>query len=145
MWELDHKESWALMNWCFWTVVLEKTFESPLDCKEVKQISPKGNQFWIFIRRTDAEAEALILWPPDAKNWHIWKYPDAGKNWRQEEKGMTKDEMVEWHHRLKSLSKLQEIVKDREAWCAIVHGITKSQTQLSHWTTVCMMWWLSDS
>ena len=88
MWELDYKESWALKNWCFWTVVLEKTLESPLDCKEIKPIHPKGDQSWIFIRRTDAEAETLILWLPDAKNWVIGKDPDAGKDWRQEEKVM---------------------------------------------------------
>ena len=99
MWELDHKESWAPKNWCFWTVVLEKTLESPLDCKEIKQVNPKGNQSWIFIGRTDAEAETPILWPPDAKNWFIGKDPDAGKDWRQE-KGMTENEIVEWHHRL---------------------------------------------
>ena len=99
MWELDYKESWALKNWCFWTVVLEKTLESPLDCKEVKQVNPKGNQSWIFIGRTDAEAETPILWPPDAKNQLILKDPDAGKDWRQK-KGMPEDEMVGWHHRL---------------------------------------------
>ena len=92
MWELDYKESRALKNWCFWTVVLEKTLESPLDCKEVKPVNHKGNQSWIFIGRTDAEA--LILWPPDAKNWLAGKDPDAGKDWRQEEKGTTEDEMV---------------------------------------------------
>ena len=100
MWELDYKESWALKNWCFLAVVLEKTLGSPLDCKEIQPVHPKGNQSWIFIERTDGEAETLILWPPDAKNWLIWKDPDAGKDWRQEEKGMTKDEMVGWHHRL---------------------------------------------
>ena len=100
MWELDHKEGWAPKNWCFWTVVLEKTPESPLDCKEIKLVNPQGNQSWIFIGRTDAEAEAPILWPPDAKNWLTGKDPDAGKDWRQEETGMTKDEMVGWHHRL---------------------------------------------
>ena len=98
MWELDCKESWALKNLCFWTVVLEKTLESPLDCKEIQPVNPKENQFWIFIGRTDAEAEAPILWPPDAKNWLIWKNPDAGKDWRQEEKGTTEDEVVGWHH-----------------------------------------------
>ena len=99
-WELDHKESWAPKNWCFWTVVLEKTLESPLDCKEIQPVNPKGNQFWMFIGRTDTEAETPILWPPDAKNWLIGKDPDAGKDWRQEEKGMTEDEMVGWHHQL---------------------------------------------
>ena len=98
MWELDHKESWALKNWYFWTVVLEKTLESPLDCKEIKPVNSKGNQSWIFIGRTDAEAEAPILWPPDGKNWLIGKDHDAGKDWRQEDKGMTEDEMVGWHH-----------------------------------------------
>ena len=98
MWELDHKESWAPKNWCFWTVVLEKTLESPLDCKEIQPVHPKGNQCWILIGRTDAEAP--ILWPPDAKSWLTGKDPDAGKDWRQEEKGMTADEMVGWDHQL---------------------------------------------
>ena len=94
MWELDHKESWALKNWCFWTVVLEKTLESPLDCMEIQSAHPKGDQSWIFIERTDAEAQAPMIWPPDAKSWLIGKDPDAGKDWRREEKGMTEDEMV---------------------------------------------------
>ena len=100
MWELDSKESWALKNWCFWTVVFEKTLEGPLDCKEIQPVHPKGNQSWIFIGRTDAEAETPILWPPDAKNWLLVKDPDAGKDWRQEEKGAIEDEMVGGHHRL---------------------------------------------
>ena len=100
MWELDYKESWALKNWCFWTVVLEKTLESPLDCKEIQLVHPKGDQSWIFTGRTDAGTEAPILWPPDAKNWFIWKDPDVGQDWRQEEKGKTEDEMAGWHHRL---------------------------------------------
>ena len=98
MWELDYKESWAPKNWYFWTVVLEKTLENPLDCKEIKQVSPKGNQPWIFIGRTDAEAETWIFCPPDVKSWLIRKAPAAGKCWRQEEKGTTEDEMVGWHH-----------------------------------------------
>ena len=98
MWELDYKESWTPKNWCFWTVVLEKTLESPLDCKEIQFVHTKGNQFWTFIGRTDAEAETPILWPPDAKNWLFGKDPDAGKDWRWEEKGRTEDEMVGWHH-----------------------------------------------
>ena len=98
MWELDYKESWVLKNWCFWTVILEKTPESPLDCKEIQSVHPKGNQPWIFIGRTDAKAETPIFWSPDAKNWLTGKDPDAGKDWRQEEKGMTDDEMVRWHH-----------------------------------------------
>ena len=96
-WELDYKESWVLKNWCFWTVVLEKTLESPLDYKETLPVHPKGDQSWIFIGRTDSKAETPILWPTDAKNWLIWKDPDAWKDWRQEEKGMTEDEMVGWH------------------------------------------------
>ena len=99
MWELDHKESWAPKNWCFWTVVLEKTLESPLDCKEIQPVNPKGNQSWIFIGRTDAEAEAPLFWLPDMKNCLIWKDSDAGKDWWQE-KGTTDNEMVGWHHRL---------------------------------------------
>ena len=98
MWELDYKESWVPKNWCFWTVVLGNTLESPLDCKEIQQVHPKGNQSWIFIGRTDTEAETPILWPPDAKSWLIWKNPDARKDWGQEEKGTTEDEMVGWHH-----------------------------------------------
>ena len=99
-WELDYKESWALKNWCFWTVVLEKTLESPLDCKEIQPVHPKGNQSWVFIRRTDVEAETPILWLPDGKIWLIWKDPNAGKDWRWEEKGTTEAEMVGWHHQL---------------------------------------------
>ena len=100
MWELDYKESWVLKNWCFWIVVLEKTLESLLDCKEIQPVHPRGDQSWVFIGRTDVEAETPILWPPDAKSWLIGKDLDAGKDWRWEEKGMTEDEMVGWHHRL---------------------------------------------
>ena len=98
IWELDYKESWVLKNWCFWTVVLEKTLVSPLDCKELQPVHPKGNQSWIFTGRTDAETP--ILWLPDVKNWLIGKDPDAGKDWRQEEKGTIEDEMIGWHHQL---------------------------------------------
>ena len=98
-WELDYKESWAPKNWCFWTVVLEKMLESPLDCKEIQPVNTKGNQSWIFSGRTDVDAETPILWPPDARNWLIGKDPDAGKDWRQEEQGTTEDEMVGWYHR----------------------------------------------
>ena len=117
MWDLDHKESWVLKNWCFWTVVLKKTLESPLDSKEIKPVNPKGNQSLIFIGRTDTAAEVPIFWPPDVKSWLIRKNLDAEKGWRQEEKGTTEYKMVGWHHRPMdmSLSKLREMVKDREA------------------------------
>ena len=135
MWELDSKESWASKNWCFWAVVLEKILESPLDCKEIQLVHPKGNQSWVFIGRTDAEAETSILWPPDAKNWLIWKDPNAGKDWRQEEKGMTEDEMVGWHHRLNGHEFEWTLgVGDGQGWItwhAAVHGVAKSQTRLS--------------
>ena len=98
MWELDYKESWAPKNLCFQAMVLEKTLESPLDCKEIQPVHPKGNQSWMFIRRTDVEAITPILWPPYVKSWLIWKDPDVGKDWKWEEKGRTEDEMVGWHH-----------------------------------------------
>ena len=100
MWEFDYGESWEPMNWCFWTVVLEKTLESPLDHKEIQPGNPRGTKSWISIGRTNAEAETPILWPPDAKNWHIGKDPGAGKDWRQEKKGMTEDETIGWHQQL---------------------------------------------
>ena len=100
MWELDYKESWTPKNWYFWIVLLEKTLESPLNCKDIQPVHPKGNQSWIFIGRSDAEAETPILWPPDAKNWLTAKDPDAGEGWRQEEKGTTEDEIVGWQHQL---------------------------------------------
>ena len=135
MLELDYKESWVLKNWCFWTVVLEKALDSPLDCKEIQPAHPKGTQSWIFIGRTDAEAETPVLWTLDKKNWLIWKDPDAGKDWGQEEKGTTEDEMVGWHHNSidMSLSKLRRLVMDRNAGVLQFMGF-QSQTWLSNWT-----------
>ena len=136
MWELDYKESWAQKNWCFWTVVLQKTLESPLDCKETQPVHRNGDQSWVLIGRTDVEAETPILWPPDVKGWLIWKDRDAGKDWRQEEKRTTEDETVGWHHQLSGHGSggLWELVIDREAWSAVVHGVTKNRTWLSNWT-----------
>ena len=129
------EESWEPKIWCYWTVVLEKTLESPFDCKQIQPTHPKGNQSWIFIGRTDA-AETPILLPPDAKNWLIGKDPDAGKNWRQEEKGMTQDEMARWHHPLNGheFEQALGVGMDREAWHAAVHWIVKSWTRQSNWT-----------
>ena len=123
------KESWALKNWCFWTVGLDKTLESLLDCKEIKPVHPKVNQSWVFIGRTDAKTEIPIFWLPDVKNWLIGKAHYAGTDWRQEEKRTTENGMVGWHHRF--LSKLQELMMDREAWHAAVHGVANR----NDWTT----------
>ena len=119
MWELDHKEDWVLKNWCFRIVVLEKTFESPLDCKEIKPVNPKRNQPWILIGRIDTEAEAPILWPPDGKSQLIGKDPDVGKDWRQEEKGVTEDEIVGWHHWLNG-HESEETLGDSEGQGSLV-------------------------
>ena len=142
MWDLDYKESWAPKNWCIWTVVLEKTLERSFDCKEIKLVNSKGNQSWIFIGMSDAEAETPILWLPDAKNWLIWIDPDAGKDWRQGEKGMTEVEMVGWHHWLNGHEFEQALgVSDRQgSLVAAVYGVAESdRTEWLNWTEICKM------
>ena len=137
MWELDHKEGWAAKNWCFWTVVLEKILESRLDCKEIKPVHPKGNQSWIFTGRTDAKVEATIVWLPDVTSQLIRKDPDAGQDWRQEEKGTTEDKMVGWHHWL-NRHEFEQAPGDGEGQGSLAccsPWVTKSWTQLSDWTT----------
>ena len=139
MWELGYKESWVPKNWSLWIVVLEKTLESPLNSKEIEPVHPQGNQSWIFTGRPEAEAETPILWPPHVKSWLIWKDPDAGKDWRREEKGTTEEEMIGWHHRLNGHeSEWTPGVGDgREDWHATVCRVAKSRTWLSDWTELC--------
>ena len=138
MWELDYKETSVLKNWCFWTVVLEKTLESPLDCKVIQPVNPKGNRSWIFIGRTHAEAETRILWPPDVKYWLTGKDPDPGKDWRREEKGTTEDEVVGWHHQFNG-HEFEQTLGDNEGQgslaCCSPRGDKESDmTERLNWT-----------
>ena len=138
IWKLDHKEGWVPKNWCFWTVVLEKTLESHLDCKEIKPVNPKGNQPWVFSGGTDAEAETPVLWPPDAKSWLIRKDPAAGKNWRQKEMKATEDEMVGWHHWF-NRNGFEQALGDgerQESLACCSPWVRKETKWLRDWTTI---------
>ena len=142
MLELDCEESWTPKNWCFWTVVLEKTLESPLDCKEIQPVHPKGDQSWVFIGRTDVEAETPVLWPPDAKSWLIGKDPDAGKDWGQEKKGTAEDEMVGWHHRLNG-HEFEHTLGDNEGQGSLAQFMgSQSLTWLSNWIETTVALWI---
>ena len=142
MWELDCEESWALKNWCFWTVVLEKTLESPLDCKEIQPVHSEGDQSWVFFGRTDAKAETLILWQPHEKSWVIGKDPDAGRDWGQEEKGSREDEMAGWHHRLDGheLEWTQVVGEGQGGLACCDSQGRKSRTRLSDWNWIELNW-----
>ena len=153
MWELDYKESWAPKNWCFWTVVLKKTLESPLDCKEIQPVHPKGYQSWVFLGRTDVEAETPILWPPDVKSWLTWEDPNAGKDWGQEEKGTTEDEMVGWHHWLNAHGfRWTPGVGDRQGSLVCFGSWGRKESNMTeqlNWTELnimgaCKCWFLFD-
>ena len=145
MWDLDYKESWVPKNWCFWTVALEKTLESSLDCREIQPVHPKGIQSWMFIGRTDVGDETPILWPPDAKHWLIWKDPDAGKGWGQEEKGMTEEEMVGWHHQLDGHEFEQAAGVGDGQWrlvCCSLWGCKQLEmTEWLNWTELKVGFW----
>ena len=141
MWDLDYKESWALKNWCFWTVVLERTLESPLDCKEIQPVHPKGDRSWLFIGRTDVEAETPILWPPDVKSWLMGKDLDAGKDWGPEKNGTTEDEMVGWHHQLSGhVFGWAPGVGDGQGGLAYCSSFSRKESDTTEWLNWTELW-----